>query len=76
MPIGADRGVKTTSATSGIGGFFSGCPIHIYTDFRGGAKKQPVPWHGGTGYNGALEYAKGYDRIIQEILRRSGILRF
>ena len=22
-------------------------------DFRGGAKKQPVPWPGGPGYNGA-----------------------
>ena len=23
--------------------------------FRGGAKKQPVPWPGGPGYNGAYE---------------------
>ena len=23
-------------------------------DFRGGAKKQPVPWPGGPGYNGAF----------------------
>ena len=25
-------------------------------DFRGGAKKQPVPWPGGPGYNGAYVY--------------------
>ena len=25
-------------------------------DFRGGAKKQPVPWPGGPGYNGAFVY--------------------
>ena len=24
--------------------------------FRGGAKKQPVPWPGGPGYNGAYVY--------------------
>ena len=24
--------------------------------FRGGAKKQPVPWPGGPGYNGAYDY--------------------
>ena len=24
--------------------------------FRGGAKKQPVPWPGGPGYNGASIY--------------------
>ena len=29
-------------------------------DFRGGAKKQPVPWPGGPGYNGAFEYLQTY----------------
>ena len=24
--------------------------------FQGGAKKQPVPWHGDTGQMGALDY--------------------
>ena len=24
--------------------------------FRGGAKKQPVPWPGGPGYNGAYDH--------------------
>ena len=31
---------------------FFGAPnicTNLCTDFRGGAKKQPVPWHGGTG---------------------------
>ena len=45
-------GVRTTSATSGIRGdsrgLFFGAP-NICTDFRGGTKNQPVPWHGGTG---------------------------
>ena len=27
--------------------------------FRGGAKKQPVPWPGGPGYNGAYAYSIG-----------------
>ena len=52
-------GVKSTSATSGIWGCFFGAHnicTNLCTDFRGGAKKQPVPWPGGTGYNGALDY--------------------
>ena len=36
---------KSTSATSA---FCYGAP-KVCPDFRGGAKKQPVPWHGGTG---------------------------
>ena len=39
----------------GFESFCYGAP-KICTDFRGGAKKQPVPWPGGTGYNGALVY--------------------
>ena len=40
-------GVKSTSATSGIWGWFFGAPnicTDLCTDFRGGAKKQPVPF--------------------------------
>ena len=32
----------------GIKAFCYGAP-KVCPDFRGGAKKQPVPWHGGTG---------------------------
>ena len=28
-------------------------------DFRGGAKKQPVPWPAGPGYNGAFANGAG-----------------
>ena len=45
--------VKTTSASFGIPGdskgLFWGCPIYLCTDFRGGAKNQPMPWQGRTG---------------------------
>ena len=45
-------GIKSTSATLGIWGWFFRAPnicTDLCTDFRGGAKKQPVPWPGGTG---------------------------
>ena len=28
----------------------------MHPEFRGGAKKQPVPWPDGPGYNGAYEH--------------------
>ena len=47
-PQGWPSGQKSTSATSGNQGFLLWAP-KVCPDFRGGAKKQPVPWHGGTG---------------------------
>ena len=45
---GAHWGKNQPVPLRGIKAFCYGAP-RVCPDFQGGAKKQPVPWHGGTG---------------------------
>ena len=54
--------------------FVMGCPKYVCPDFRGGAKKQPAPWHGGTGQMGALENAHDLYVLTTQVVEQSTTL--
>ena len=57
MSKGAHRGKNQPVPLRGIKTFCYEAP-EVCPDFRGRAKKQPVPWHSGTGLMGALAHEK------------------
>ena len=62
--------LKSTSATSRLRGLLKSFEANFYNIASRRGKKQPVPWHGGTGQNGALANRRrvAFDRFTKAVM--------